>query len=114
MNDSVTAYIQERVDWQQVVCEKLRQLVFDTLPEVEERLQYGKPHYLKNGNYAAVISAAKDKISFMLFNASDIEAEKGFLRSMGNGDRKVIDISEGQDIEYDRLAELLKQTSATL
>ena len=31
---------------------------------------------LKNGSYAAVISAAKDKISFMLFNADEIEEEK--------------------------------------
>ncbi|MBZ0295779.1 MAG: DUF1801 domain-containing protein [Anaerolineae bacterium] len=114
MNDTVTAYIQDRVEWQQAVCGKLREMVFDSIPDVEERLQYGKPHYLKNGSYAAVISTAKDKISFMLFNASDIKTEKGFIRSMGNGERKVIDITEGQDIEYDRLAELLKQTSSSL
>lgn len=114
MNEQVTAYIQDRPAWQKELCEKLRRMVFDSIPDVEERLQYGKPHYLKNGSYAAVISAAKDKISFMLFNAAEIEAEKSFIRAMGNGERKVIDISEGQDVDIVRLADLLKQSSSTL
>jgi hypothetical protein len=114
MNNVVSDYIQAKEGWQQEVCRKLRQMIFDSIPDVEERLQYGKPHYLKNGSYAAVISVAKDKISFMLFNASEIEAEKGLIRSMGNGERKIIDISQGQDVDYERLAALLKQTSSPL
>jgi hypothetical protein len=114
MNQAVSDYIQAKAEWQQDVCGKLRQMILDSIPDVEERLQYGKPHYLKNGSYAAVISVAKDKISFMLFNATEIEAEKGFIRSMGEGERKVIDISQGQDVDYERLASLLKQSSSTL
>jgi hypothetical protein len=114
MNVAVTEYIQSKVEWQHVVCGSLRQMILETISDVEERLQYGKPHYLKNGHYAAVISVAKDKISLMLFNATEIAEEKGFIRSMGNGERKVIDISQGQDVDYARLAALLKQASATL
>ena len=114
MNAAVTEYIEARMEWQQGVCEKLRQMIFDSIPDIEERLQYGKPHYLKNGSYAAVISAAKDKISFMLFNADEIAEEKGFIRSMGKGERKVVDISQAQEVDYERLAELLKQAAASL
>src|SRR3954471_15725308 len=78
MNDDVTQYINKAQPWQVDVCEKLRAMVGQTIPEVEERLQYGKPHYLKNGHYAAVIAVAKDKISFMVFTAADIPAVKGF------------------------------------
>ncbi len=115
MNEEVTEYIQKRPEWQQTTCTVLRQMIFATLPDVEERLQYGKPHYLKNGSYTAVISAAKDKISFMLFNATHIAPEKGFIRAMGKeGERKVIDISQGQDVDYERLTDLLRQTAASL
>jgi hypothetical protein len=114
MNDKVSDYIQSKAEWQQDVCGKLRQMIFATLPDVEERLQYGKPHYLKNGSYAAVISVAKDKITFMLFNASELAEEKGFIRSLGEGERKAIDISQGQTVDYERLAGFLKQTGATL
>ena len=47
MNEEVTQYIQKLPAWQVEVCEALRNLIQETIPTVEERLQYGKPHYLK-------------------------------------------------------------------
>lgn len=114
VNQEVTDYINKTQPWQVEVCEALRKMLFETIPSVEERLQYGKPHYLKNGSYAAVIHVSKDKISFMLFNASEVPEVKGFLRSMGNGDRKVVDIAEGQHLDYQQLANLTRQTSGGL
>ncbi|MBM7494508.1 DUF1801 domain-containing protein [Micromonospora luteifusca] len=114
MNDDVTQYINKTQPWQIDVCEKLRAMIGQTIPDVEEQLQYGKPHYVKNGHYAAVIAVAKSKISFMVFNATDVPAVKGFLRAMGNGERKTVDITEGQDVDYDALASILAKTSAAL
>ncbi|MGC4745551.1 DUF1801 domain-containing protein [Micromonospora sp. DT201] len=114
MNDDVTQYINKTQPWQIDVCEKLRAMIDQTVPDVEERLQYGKPHYIKNGQFAAVIAVAKAKVSFMVFNAADIPAVKGFLRSMGNGDRKTVDITEGQDVDYAALASILGKTTAAL
>ena len=109
MNDEVTAYIQKTEPWQQAVCESLRKMVHEVITDVEERLQYGKPHFLKDGSYRAVIHVGKDKISFMIFNAKDIEAP-GLLRAMGNGERKVADITDGQTVDYKQLATLLAKT----
>jgi hypothetical protein len=36
------------------------------------------------------------------------------LRSLGNGDRKAVDIRENQDVDYDLLADILTRTSSTL
>lgn len=106
MNEEVTAYIQQTKPWQIDVCNSLRETVHQAIPGVEERLQYGKPHFLNDGSYAAVIHASKDKVSFMIFNATDIEAP-GVLRSMGKGERKTADITEGQTVDYQQLATLL-------
>lgn len=114
MNEEVTQYIQKLPAWQVEVCEALRKLVHETIPTVEERMQYGKPHYLKNGHYAAVIHAAKGKVSFMLFNAGELAEIKGFFKSMSSPDRKTATISEGQTVDYGQLAQLLKQASDTL
>lgn len=114
MNKEVTEYIQKSHPWQQDICESLRKTILEVIPDVEERLQYGKPHYLKNGHYAAVIHIAKDKIAFMVFNAAEIAEIKGTLRSMGKGERKVVDITEGQVVDYGMLADILRQTSSTL
>lgn len=116
-NKEVAEYIQKveqkSGQWAAEVCESLRKMVHETIPDVEERLQYGKPHYLKNGHYAAVIHAGKDKVSFMIFSAAEIEA-KGVLRAMGNGERKVADIREGQPVDYGQLTGLLKEASGSL
>ena len=114
MNQEVTEYIQKLKPWQIEVCESLRKLVYDTIPSVEERVQYGKPHYLLNGHYACVIHAAKDKISFMIFNAGELKEIKGFFKSMSDPNRKTATITEGQDVDYSTLKELLKQASASL
>ncbi|MFI1464033.1 DUF1801 domain-containing protein [Nocardia carnea] len=114
MNDEVTQYIDRLLPWQIEVCRRLRAMVHTTIPGAEEQIQYGKPHFLKNGHHAALIHAAKSKVSFMVFNASEIEPVKGVLRSMGNGERKTADIAEGQDIDYDLLAGFLAKASSSL
>ncbi len=114
MNKEVTGYIQKLPKWQVDVCESLRKMIHKTIPAVEERLQYGKPHYLKNGHYAAVVHAAKDKVSFMIFNAGELEEIKSFFKSMSDANRKTATITEGQEVDYTLLSGLLKKASASL
>lgn len=114
MNVEVTQYIQTLPPWQAEICESLRKLIYETIPAVEERMQYGKPHYLKNGHYASVISVAKGKVSFMLFNAGEVAEIKGLLKSMASPERKTATITEGQAVDYPLLAQLLQQTSESL
>ena len=114
MNKEVTDYIQKLPKWQVEVCGSLRKMIHKTIPGVEESLQYGKPHYLKDGHYAAVVHAAKDKVSFMIFNAGKLEEIKGFFKSMSDPNRKTATITEGQEVDYTLLAKLLKKASASL
>lgn len=114
MNQEVTVYIQKLPKWQADAAETLRKMIHKTIPGVEERLQYGKPHYLKNGHYAAVIHAAKDKLSFMLFNATELPEIKGYFKSMSGPERKTASITEGQEVDYKQLGDFLKKASASL
>jgi hypothetical protein len=114
MNQEVTQYIQKLQKWQVEICESLRKMIYETIPDIEERLQYGKPHYLKDGHYACVIHAAKDKVSFMIFNAGELQEIKGFFKSMSSPDRKAVTLKEGQEVDYQLLSNLLKQTAGSL
>lgn len=114
MNEEVSQYIDKLQPWQIEVCGELRKMIINTIPEVQERLQYAKPHYLKNGHYACVIHGAKDKISFMIFNAESLDEIKGFFKSTTSPDRKTATITEGQKVDYEVLATLLSKASATL
>lgn len=114
MNQEVTNYIQKLPKWQIAVCETLRTMIYNTIPNIQERLQYGKPHYLKNGHYACVVTASKDKVSFMLFNALELEEIKGFFKSATGPERKTATITENQAVNFGQLASLLHQASAKL
>ncbi|ACX68236.1 MULTISPECIES: DUF1801 domain-containing protein [Bacillales] len=113
MNQEVTDYMAAISDtWKVEVSERLRELVHNTIPDVAERLQYKKPHFLKNGKYAAVISVAKSAVSFTIFNAEGLEWPETLFE--GPPERKTIKISAGQQVDYAALASLLKQASVGL
>lgn len=112
MNQEVVSFIEKlNSPWQVEVSKRLRQMVHESIPEVEERIQYKKPHFLKNGHYAAVISPSKDAVAFMIMNASSLEVPAGFE---GPPERKWLKIRESDSPDYDMLAQLLVQASSTL
>lgn len=86
-------------------------MVRQVIPEVEERIQYKKPHFLKNGHYAAVISPSKDTIAFMIMNSSGLTFPKGFE---GPDERKWLKILKEDTPDCDLLADLLVQATSTL
>lgn len=111
MNDDITNYIEKTKPWQAQVCTRLREMVHSTVPGVREALQYGKPHFLHDGRHAAVIHVARDKVTFMVFDAAGIEAVPNLLRALGKGERKAVDIREGDAVDYDFVADVLRRTS---
>lgn len=114
MDQAVTNYIESiKVDWQAEIAAKLRQSVYQAEPTVQERLQYGKPHFLKNGKYLAVLGTAKDWVSFTIFQATAIEAPQGFFED-GPPERKTVKIRQGQNIDYGLVKDLLKQAASTV
>ncbi len=115
MNQEVTQYI-EKIDqkWQKDTCKHLSETILQSVPGVEELLQYGKPHYKKDGKYICTYNTAKAWVNFTLFNAASLEAPKGLFEPGDNPDRKTIKICEGQNTDYTLLAKLLKQASASL
>ena len=115
MNQAVTEYIQKiNQDWQVAIATRLRELVLQTIPDVEERIQYSKPHYRKNGKYAAVLGTAKGWVSFTIFNAAALAAPDGFFETDGAPERKTIKIKNGQEVDYELLAKLVKQAADTI
>jgi hypothetical protein len=114
MGQDVAGYIDSiDQDWQAEVCRSLHQRIHQAIPGVVERLQYGKPHYLKDGKYACVLATAKGWVTFTIFNAAALDAPEGLFEP-GPPDRKTIKIRHGQAVDYDLLAELLRQAARTI
>ncbi|MEU7766084.1 DUF1801 domain-containing protein [Nocardia sp. NPDC049190] len=111
MDTDVTAYIDNTKAWQTGICLSLRETVHRTLPGVAEALQYGKPHFTIEGENVAALHVAAAKVSFMVFGAEGIEPVPGLLRSLGSGDRKVVDFREGESVDPEYIADLLRRVA---
>jgi hypothetical protein len=113
MNADVTQLI-DSLDqpWQAEVCTRIREIIHQSVPDVEERIQYKKPHFLKNKQYVGVLGPAKGWVSYTIFNAQSLDTPSGLFETSDSGDRKTIKIKEGQDVDYDMLAKLIQQATA--
>lgn len=115
MNADVTAYMDKiNQDWQIDICKVIRDLVHQSIPDVTERLQYGKPHFLKNGKYACVLGTAKGWVSFTIFNATDLTAPDGFFEAGGAPERKTIKILKDQAVDYALLGKLITEAANSI
>jgi hypothetical protein len=59
------------------------------------------------------MAPAKGWVSFMIFNATGLEAPEKFFEK-GPPERKTVRIMEGQDVDYDLLGTLVTQAAETL
>jgi hypothetical protein len=100
-------------EWQAEICRNLDERIRRAIPDVSARLQYGKPHYLKNGKYACVLATAKGWVTFTIFNATALDAPEGLFEP-GPPERRTVKIRQGQAVDYDQLGALLQQAASTI
>lgn len=113
MNPEVTNFIESlKEPWQVELSVALRGMVHETIENVQERIQYKKPHFLKNGKYVAVISPSKEAISFTLFNTDGMEFPEDQFE--GPPERKTLKLRKGQTVDHAELAALLSKAAQPL
>lgn len=113
MNQQVTDYIQKiDKEWQVQTCNRVRQLVHQSIPAVEEQVKYRQAFYTMNGKQVCVFFPAKDWVNVTIFHASSLEAPEGLFEPTDHPDRKTIKIKEHKELDDDVLASLFKQAAA--
>ena len=112
-NPEVTDFIAALGDsWQAELCVRLRALIREAAPDAAERMQYKKPHFLRNGKYAAVITPAKHHVGFTIFHAGELELSPEEFE--GPPERKTVKLGKDAHIDFERLSALLKRALDTL
>ncbi|MCK8486679.1 DUF1801 domain-containing protein [Paenibacillus sp. MBLB2552] len=113
MNPEVTDFIEAlKEPWQVELSVALRGIVHEAIENVQERIQYKKPHFLKNGKYVAVISPSKEAVSFTLFNTTGMELPED--RFDGPPERKTLKLRKGQIVDNSELMALLSKVASAL
>ncbi|MEK5396986.1 DUF1801 domain-containing protein [Paenibacillus sp. FSL K6-2859] len=113
MNQEVIDFIEGlKEPWQVELSTNLREVVHQAIPDVQERIQYKKPHFLKNGKYAAAISTSKDAVSFVIFNTNELVFPEGIFE--GPQERKTLKLRKGDTVDMAQLVNWVGQASVSL
>lgn len=104
MDKKISEYINKQKSPQKEICQKLRQLIFDTFPIIDEEMKWGVPAY-GNGRYYIV--ALKDHVNIG-FSLKGLTKDDEKLFDGGGKTMKHIAISLSKQIDKKRIVKLLK------
>ena len=97
-NKKVDEYIFKMADFAKPILTHLRQIIFETCPDVEEDIKWGIPHYAYKGDHLVMMAGFKQHCSFSLYKA-ELMKDKIIQESVKAGKKfgymdKVKDLSE--------------------
>lgn len=112
MNPRVDEYIRTLPDWQQVVCQKVRKIIHEADPEVEETIKRtNRPYFTLDGNVCAFLGA-KDHINIFIYDPIAPDPEGIINQGQGNATARAIQVKQGEEINERALLDLFKAVIA--
>lgn len=112
-NPEVTGYIEKITEeWQVEICNRIRQVIHQTVPDVNEKIKMTTPNYSINGKTLCVFFAAKSWVNLSIFETKALEIPEGFFDPSDYPDRMQIKIKKGKDFDEKVFAMFLQQVAA--
>jgi hypothetical protein len=109
----VDDYIRLLPDWQQEICQRLRDLVHAADPELTETIKRTvQPYFVLEGNVCALL-AAKDHVNLFIYDGGIVPDPEGLITGgHGNKTARTISFRRGDPINAPALTAILKQIIA--
>jgi hypothetical protein len=109
----VDQYIQRLPDWQQRICQQLRELIHAADAEVTETIKRTvQPYFVLEGNICALL-AAKDHVNLFLYDGGIVPDPAGIITAGHNNKAaRTIAFRQGDGIQRRALTAILKQIIA--
>ena len=112
-NPRVDTYIDALPQWQQAICQQVRDLVHGVDPEVVETIKRTvQPYFVLNGNICALL-AAKDHVNVFLYDGGIVADPEGIVT--GGHDNKTgrtVAVRNGEKLNAPALAAMFQQIIA--
>ena len=109
----VDAYIDALPEWQQAVCQEVRELVHAADPEVVETIKRTRqPYFVLQGNICALL-AAKDHVNVFLYDGAIVPDPEGIITAgHDNKTARTVAVRDGESINRRALTAMFKQIIA--
>jgi hypothetical protein len=109
----VDDYIGALPEWQQRVCQAVRDLVHEADPEVEETIKRRvQPYFVLEGNISALL-ATKDHVNVFLYDGAIVPDPEGIITGgHDNQTARTVALREGEQINRRALKRMFEQIIA--
>jgi hypothetical protein len=109
----VDAYIDSLLDWQQVICRQVRELVHSVDPEVDEVIKRSYlPYFVLQGNICALL-AAKQHVNVFLYDGGIVPDPAGIITGgQQNKTARTVAVTPGEQLNAPALAAIFGQIIA--
>ena len=109
----VDAYLSGLPDWQQEICNVVRELVHAADPEVAETIKRTRqPYFVLQGNICALL-AAKDHVNVFLYDGAIVDDPEGIITAgHDNKTARTMAVRQGETINAPALTAMFSQIIA--
>ena len=108
----VDAYLAQLPEWQRSICERLREMVREADPEIEETIKRTvQPYFVLDGNVCALL-ATKDHVNLFLYDPTVTDPHGLINQGHGNATARAIQIYEHDEIDRDAVIQILREIVA--
>jgi len=109
----VDEYIDALPEWQQVICQRVRDLVHEADPDVVETIKRTRqPYFVLDGNVCALL-AARDHVNVFLYDGAIVPDPEGIITAgHDNATARTVSFREGEAINEPALVAMFRQIIA--
>src|SRR5687768_6057482 len=108
----VDAYLAQLPEWQRSICERLRELIWEADPEIEETIKRTvQPYFVLDGNVCALL-ATKDHVNLFLYDPTVSDPHGVINQGHGNATGRAIQVYEDDEVDRDALIDILSEIVA--
>lgn len=108
----VDAYLAQLPEWQRLICQQLRDIIWATDADIEETIKRTvQPYFVLEGNVCALL-ATKDHINLFLYDPIVSDPNGVINQGHGNATGRSIQIYQGDNIDRDAVSGILAEIVA--
>src|SRR5687767_9360325 len=109
----VDQYVDALPDWQQAICQQVRELVHAADPEVEETIKRKvQPYFVLQGNICALL-ATKDHVNVFLYDGGIVPDPHGIITGgHDNKTARTVAVRQGEKVPAGPLKAMFQQIIA--
>jgi hypothetical protein len=105
----VDAYLTQLPEWQRSICERLREMIWATDPDIEETIKRTvQPYFVLDGNVCALL-ATKDHVNLFLYDPTVSDPHGVINQGHGNATARAIQIYKDDEINPEAVIAILAE-----